>query len=54
MKTFLDILSSTGRIIYFGKGLLKCVKEVVTIYNTILPNATWTLWSAAVEENKEM
>lgn len=39
MKTVLDILSASGRLVFYTKGLCKCVKEVLVIYIS-LTNAT--------------
>lgn len=50
MVAFLKILVTTGRILYYGKGLCKCVNEVLTITNITIPEGLWSLWSESSKE----
>lgn len=54
MKTFLDILSATGRLVYYGKGLCRCVKEVTIIYINFANNTSRPFWSLITKDKNEL
>ena len=45
IKVILDTLASLGRIMYYGKGLCRCVKEIGIIYVRYANSTGWSLWS---------
>jgi len=53
MKNFLDILSASGRLIFYTRGVCKCVKEVAIVSYRIYNATGWTLWATPFKEINE-
>lgn len=54
LKTALDILATSGRIMFYGKGLCRCIKEVVTITLKIYNATDGSLGSSITKEIIEL